>query len=118
MADIFVRDLATKKTTRVSVTSHKTQTKCAVQSCESAEPVLNAHKRYVTFESSTTNLIPNNTNKLADVFVHNHRTGKTQRVSVTSTNKQNGRDKTNNGNNAPKINTNNHFVVFHSTNSN
>ena len=118
LSDIFVRDLATGKTTRVSVTSRGGQARCGLPYCESTEPVLSAHGRYVAFESSATNLVPGDTNKLSDVFVHDRRTGKTTRVSVTGAGKQGGRDRTNNGSNAPEISADGRYVVFHSADSN
>ena len=69
--DVFVRDLATGKTTRVSVDSRGRQAGCNVSSCESTEPALSAHGRYVAFESSATSLVPRDTNKLGDAGMCN-----------------------------------------------
>jgi Tol biopolymer transport system component len=81
--DVFVRDLATSKTSRVSVSSRGAQAGCKGW-CESTQPSLSTDGRYVAFESSATNLVRGDTNKLADVFVRDRRTGRTERVSVTS----------------------------------
>src|SRR5947208_616309 len=94
--DVFVRDLATGKTTRVSLDSHGRQARCRADACESTEPALSAHGRYVAFESSATNLVRRDTNRLADVFVRDRRTGRTTRVSVDSHGRQGGGDRTNN----------------------
>jgi Tol biopolymer transport system component len=51
----------------------------------SEEPSVSAGGRYVAFTSIASNLVPGDTNKLPDVFVRDVRTGKTTRVSVTST---------------------------------
>jgi Tol biopolymer transport system component len=118
MSDVFVRDLATGKTTRISVNSRGRQARCNAGACESTEPVLSAHGRYVAFESSATNLVRRDTNRLADVFVHDRATGKTTRVSVDSHGRQGGGDRTNNGSNAPAISANGRYVVFHSNDSN
>jgi Tol biopolymer transport system component len=118
LSDIFVRDLGTGKTTRVSVTSRGAQARCNLGYCESTEPALSAHGRYVAFQSSATNLVPGDTNRLGDVFVHDRRTGKTERVSVTSAGRQAGRDRTNNGSNAPAISADGRYVAFHSADSN
>jgi Tol biopolymer transport system component len=118
LSDVFVRDLATGKTTRVSITSRGRQARCNLAGCESGEPVLSAHGRYVAFESSATNLVPHDTNRLADVFVRDRRTGKTTRVSVDSHGRQGGRDHTMNGSNAPVISANGRYVAFHSADSN
>jgi Tol biopolymer transport system component len=118
LTDIFVRDLATGKTTRVSLTSRGRQARCNLGSCESTQPALGEHGRYVAFQSSATNLVPHDTNRLGDVFVRDRRTGKTTRVSVDSRGRQGGGDRTNNGSNAPAISQNGRYVVFHSADSN
>ena len=118
ISDVFVRDLATGKTTRVSLDSHGRQARCNIGYCESTEPVLSAHGRYVAFQSSATNLVPHDTNRLGDVFVRDRRTGRTTRVSVDSRGRQGGGDRTNNGSNAPTISANGRYVVFHSNDSN
>jgi Tol biopolymer transport system component len=117
IVDVFVRDLATGKMSRVSVSSHGAQAACK-GGCESTEPELSADGRYVAFESSATNLVRGDTNKLADVFVRDRRTGRTERVSVTSKGKQAGADRTNNGSNAPSISGDGRYVAFHSADSN
>ena len=113
--DVFVRDLATGKTSRVSVSSRRLQARGL---SESTEPALSANGRYVAFESSAANLVRGDTNRLADVFVHDRRTGRTERVSVTSKGKQGGADRTNNGSNAPSISADGRYVAFHSADSN
>lgn len=118
LSDIFVRDLKTGTTTRVSLNSRGRQARCNLDYCESTEPALSAHGRYVAFESSATNLVRHDTNRLADVFVRDRRTGKTTRVSVDSRGRQGGGDRTNNGSNAPAISGNGRYVVFHSADSN
>jgi len=118
LTDVFVRDLATGKTTRVSLTSRGSQAGCSLDFCESTEPALSLHGRYVAFQSSATNLVPHDTNRLGDVFVRDRRTGKTSRVSVDSRGRQGGGDRTNNGSNAPAISANGRYVVFHSADSN
>jgi Tol biopolymer transport system component len=118
MSDVFVRDLATGKTTRISLNSRGRQASCNLSYCESTEPALSAHGRYVAFESSATNLVRHDTNRLADVFVRDRRTGRTIRVSVDSHGRQGGGDRTNNGSNAPAISANGRYVAFHSADSN
>ena len=118
LSDVFVRDLATGRTTRVSVNSRGVQARCNADYCESTEPVLSAHGRYVVFESSATNLIRGDTNGLGDVFVRDRRTGRTTRVSVDSHGRQGGGDRTNTGSNAAAISANGRYVAFHSADSN
>ena len=94
------------------------QARCKAGACESTEPALSANGRYVAFESSATNLVAGDTNRLADVFVHDLRSGRTERVSVSSAGRQAGGDRTNNGSNAPAISADGRYVAFHSYASN
>ena len=118
LSDVFVRDLRTGRTTRVSLNSRGRQARCNLDYCESTQPALSAHGRFVAFQSSATNLVPHDTNRLGDVFVHDRRTGRTTRVSVDSRGRQGGGDRTNNGSNAPAISANGRYVAFHSADSN
>jgi PKD repeat protein len=70
---------ATISTARVSVASDGTQANDS-----SYGPAVSADGRYVAFESYATNLVPDDTNMTADVFVHDRETGQTERVSVAS----------------------------------
>lgn len=78
-ADVFVHDRETGKTTRVSVDSSGEQGNGPSDSNK-----ISADGRYVTFVSSASNLVAGDTNGAADAFVHDRDTGKTTRVSVTS----------------------------------
>src|SRR5262249_13443691 len=64
---------------RVSVASDGTQA-----NDRSGFPALSADGRVVAFESLATNLVPRDTNRDWDVFVHDRQTGMTERVSVAS----------------------------------
>ncbi len=77
--DVFVYDLFTGETTRVSVDSNGIQVGGISDS-----PVLSADGRFVAFESSATTLVAGDTNVIRDVFVHDRTTGETTRVSVDS----------------------------------
>ncbi|MEW6743387.1 MAG: hypothetical protein AB1486_11575 [Planctomycetota bacterium] len=44
--------------------------------------------RYVVFVSGATNLVPGDTNRLGDVFLHDRLTGETSRASVSSDGRQ------------------------------
>lgn len=55
-------------------------------------PRISANGRYVSFQTSADNLVPNDTNRAGDVFVHDLQTGKTERVSRTRTGGQICRD--------------------------
>lgn len=111
--DVFLHDRVTGKTTRVSLSSKGRQ---ANGPCE--EPVISAHGRFVAYSSPASKLVRHDTNGLADVFVHDARTGKTTRVSVTSREKQSARSSTHTGSNDPAISADGRFVAFHSDASN
>lgn len=49
-----------------------------------AGPHLSANGRYAAFESDAPNLVPGDTNGVADTFVRDLRTGRVQRISVAS----------------------------------
>ena len=78
--DVFVHDRSTGATTRVSVASGGIQ---AGGSYVWA-PDISADGRFVTFVSDSTDLVPGDTNRTRDAFVHDRSTGVTTRVSVAS----------------------------------
>lgn len=78
--DIFVRDLRTGKTERVSVHSNGIE---AVNG-HSSSPSISADGRYVAFESAAINLVGGDTNGLIDIFVHDRETHATIRVNVST----------------------------------
>lgn len=102
--DIFVHDTATGETTRVSVDSAGVQANSISQWTS-----LSADGRLVAFESRATNLVPDDTNARADVFVHDRVTGQTERVSVSSSGVQG-----NNNSQVPSISADGRYVVFQS----
>jgi RHS repeat-associated protein len=77
--DIFVRDLLSGETTRVSVSGGGAQANGA-----SGDAAISADGRYVAFSSLATNLVTGDTNGDRDVFVHDRAMGATERVSVSS----------------------------------
>ncbi|MEU7903745.1 hypothetical protein [Actinoplanes sp. NPDC049118] len=77
--DIFVRDLSTGVNTRVSVATDGTAANAA-----SYGAALSHDGRFVAFYSSASNLVQGDTNKVADVFVHDRQAGTTSRVSVAT----------------------------------
>jgi hypothetical protein len=85
--DVFVRDRATGITELVSISS------AGVQGDDgSFEPRLSADGMSVAFNSFASNLIPNDKNKRADAFVHDRRTGTTERISITTSGVEGDRD--------------------------
>lgn len=77
--DVFLRDVAHGTTTRVSVTSAGGQA-----NGPSFYPAVSADGRYVAFWSIATNLVPGDTNNVADIFVRDTIGLTTTRVSVST----------------------------------
>jgi Tol biopolymer transport system component len=80
LTDVFVHDLISGATSRVSVDSAGFQ-----GNGESYFPSLSADGRYVVFSSNASNLVAADTNGNHDVFLHDRASGATSRVSVAST---------------------------------
>lgn len=79
-ADIFLRDRATGRTSRISVSSSGGQANGPSPSLGSVTP----DGRYVSFYSTASNLVAGDTNATGDVFVRDTVAGTTERVSVSS----------------------------------
>jgi hypothetical protein len=77
--DIFVRDLQSSTTERVSVSSAGVQSNGF-----SSVPSISADGRYVAFTSTATNIAGFDNNSLPDVFVHDRATHVTTRVSQST----------------------------------
>jgi hypothetical protein len=75
--DVFVHDLVTKKTERVSVATGGAQANAA----SGGSVTMSGDGRYVAFVSAATNLVANDSNGLTDVFVHDRKTNVTKKVS-------------------------------------
>lgn len=94
--DVFVHDLKTGKSERVSQPATGTDSVgvCAGigggtnASTGSSGPSLSASGRYVAFHSCATNLVPGDTNGLADIFVADRKSGSIGRVSLTISDQQ------------------------------
>ena len=77
--DVFVHDRSTGATVRVSGSAGE-----AEADDQSTAPVISADGRFVTFQSTATNLVPGDTNASSDVFVHDRQSTATSRVSVVT----------------------------------
>jgi Tol biopolymer transport system component len=86
MVDVFVRDRQTGTTQRVSVNSSGNQAHLSRHG--SYDCSISPEGRFVAFTSGAKNLVPGDTNGKQDIFVHDRRTGTTQRVSVSSSGTQ------------------------------
>ncbi len=106
--DAFVHDLWTAETTRISVSTSGEQ-----GNHYSYNPQLSFDGRYVVFESIATNLVPDDTNGGADIFVHDRDTGQTVRVTLNAEGEQG-----NGSSERPKISSDGMFVTFESLASN
>jgi Tol biopolymer transport system component len=106
--DIFVRDMLTNTTTRLSVDSAGNQANSG-----SGSPFISADGRFVVFESNASNLVPGDTNDADDIFVRDTLTNTTTRVSVDSAGNQALGDSS-----GRSISANGRFVVFSSYSSN
>ncbi len=73
--DVFVHDLATAMTRRVSVSTEGAQANGG-----SYDAVISADGRFAVFVSVASNLVPGDTNNAPDVFVHELATGRTVRI--------------------------------------
>jgi len=106
IVDIFVHDRLTGKTNRISVASDGTQ-----GYGYSYYSAISPDGRYVVFESGAENLVPDDFNGFVDTFIHDQKSGKTSRVSITSDGTQG------NGGHAggfPSISIDGRYIVFDS----
>ncbi len=102
--DVFVRDLVTGVTTRVSVAPGGVEA-----NGHSSAPSISADGRRVAFVSRASNLVAGDTNSAADVFVVDVATLSVSRASVRAASTQG-----NLGSYAPSISGNGAFVAFES----
>lgn len=107
-ADVFVHDRTTGETTRVSVASDGSEG----ISAWSLAPDISKGGRFIAFESGAPNLVPDDTNDRADVFVHDRITGETTRVSIASDGSQSGAGSF--GSHKPALSSDGRLVAFSS----
>ena len=88
LEDVFVRDIDGGETRRVSISSEGAQTEpIEVEGelyGESSNVSLSGDGSVVMFTTIAANLVAGDTNKLPDTFVHDMKTDRTERVSVSS----------------------------------
>jgi Tol biopolymer transport system component len=107
-SDIFIRNLQTNITQRISAATDGTQ-----GNGDSSSASLSADGRYVVFMSDASNLVSGDTNGKSDIFARNLQTGITQRISVASDGTQG-----NSGSSHPSLSADGRSVVFVSNASN
>lgn len=83
--DVFVHDLLKRTTERISVGANGAQGNNRVLVPAAVTRRMSADGRYVAFVSLASNLVPNDTNEEADLFLHDRQTRTTRRLSVSST---------------------------------
>jgi Tol biopolymer transport system component len=101
--DIFVRDLTADTTERVSVSTTGME-----GNNNSTDPDLSDDGRFVVFRSLASNLVDDDTNVRADIFVHDRSTGQTVLVSRPLTGESNGTS------HEPAISGDGSWIVFES----
>ncbi|MEN6521487.1 MAG: hypothetical protein ABFD46_10120 [Armatimonadota bacterium] len=112
-SDIFVYDRITRKTERVSVSTQGKQGNGDCRDSFRLVPVISADGRFVAFSSESSNLVPHDTNHHKDVFVRDRVSQTTERVSVSSQQKQANSDCE-----GVSVSADGRFVVFNSSASN
>lgn len=105
-ADVFLHNLTTRTTIRASVRFNGQQ---GTGGTLFPRPSLSADGRYVAYHHDMTDLVPNDTNGVSDVFVFDALTGSVRRVSVDGTGAQNAVPATN-----ASISRDGRFVGFQS----
>jgi len=106
--DIFVRNLRTGVTTRVSVNASGQE---ANGTCDIAS--MSADGRFVAFGSLASNLVPGDTNGVYDIFVRDLSAGTITRASVDSAGAESDGDSL-----GPSLSADGRFVAFYSLASN
>jgi Tol biopolymer transport system component len=109
-SDLFIRDRQTGKTDRLSVDSLGHQCNGGIWLFGIA---ISTDGRYVAYYGESNNLVPGDTNGVADVFLRDRVNGTTERVSLASSGAQaNGRSE------YPAISDDGRYVVFDSSAAN
>jgi Tol biopolymer transport system component len=102
--DVFVHDLQTGATELVSQRAQD-----GPQGGTSTQPAINRDGRYVAFKSTSTNLVPGDTNGGSDVFLRDRVNQTIERVSVTTAGGQ-----AKSGSGSPAISADGRIVAFDS----
>jgi Tol biopolymer transport system component/pimeloyl-ACP methyl ester carboxylesterase len=108
--DVFVRDLESGQTTRISVATDGSESDAA-----SGAPDVSADGRFIAFVSLSTNLVPGDTNGSFDILVRDRTLGTTERVSIASDGGQGSGPDLFTGRIRPSISADGRFVAFATT---
>ena len=102
--DVFIRDRQLGITELISLATDGTQ-----GNDNSSSPFISTNGRFVAFISDASNLVPDDTNEVSDIFVRDRQDGTTERVSISSSGKEG-----NNYSYQPSISTDGRYVAFES----
>ena len=106
--DVFVRDLDVGVTKRVSIGPE------GQGNARSSQPAISADGKVIAFESGASNLVPEDTNGIADVFVIDLTRAELERVSISSNNRQQEKAVIPPFTQVPDISGDGRYVVFDS----
>lgn len=106
--DVFVRDMSLGTTVLASVSTNG-----GAADGPSGSAVITPDGRYVAFVSMADNLVPNDTNRIADVFVRDMQSGSTTLASPGA--KSPGFNSTAYGSESPLLSDDGRYVAFFST---
>jgi IPT/TIG domain/WD40-like Beta Propeller Repeat len=81
-ADIFVFEMGSKNTSRITFFAGEEA------NGDSDYPAISEDGRYIVYQSSASNLVPDDTNEHTDIFRYDRQTGKTVRASLDFQNKE------------------------------
>jgi Tol biopolymer transport system component len=107
--DVFVRDRVAHTTVRVSVSSDGTPANSDANRTPYSSCGISATGRYVGFVTSASNLVPNDANNAADVFLRDTVAGITERVDVRADGSESREGA---GGAVPSISADGRYVVF------
>lgn len=109
LPDVFVRDLATGRTTLVSVGPRRRQQNAAVPRPFTQVSDISRNGRFVVFDSDGSNLVRGDRNRRTDVFLRDLRRQRTRRISLSTTNQEGGGDSF-----FPSVTPDGRYVAFQS----
>lgn len=106
--DAFVLDRTTGQIERVSVATAGTEATLGA-CCSEYAVVISGDGRFVAFSSVSEDLVPDDTNAVQDIFLHDRQTGLTTLVSVNDAG-----DKANGTSSYPSISSDGRYIAFQS----
>lgn len=105
---IYLHNLFTRTTTIVSQSS-----RFRPANNHSRNPAISEDGRFIVFQSLANNLVPNDTNSVDDIFIHEHSIGETTRISLNTDGEETNRPSL-----FPSISANGRYIAFYSSSTN